>query len=529
MTDFFNKKTALISFFILIAVQMLCYNYIDYIQMEPRSIHSWRQSDCLSFVLNFYNGRTTFFEPGVNNLGPTGDGKTASDFPMVQYAVAQIWKVTGISTSVYRFINLGFLILGLFYIYNLYTYWFKERYWLAILATGLIFTSTLLAYYGPTPLSDIQALGLSCVGFYYFVVWLDDPKKKYFIVSIIVFTIAGLLKMSSAFIFAIAISYWFIRLISDGGENKKGLVSISTVGSLILPFIPWVLWYLYVGHYNTIHPNDYFLIGVLPVWIVPEHHIIEILEGFKKDILPIVFNVQFLSCLAIILVAGFILHIKSLFKEASLRILMPVLCILSYMILFFKVFGEHDYYLINTLPVLVILLGLLLKYALDRFPVFFDKKVVQAGFVLILCIFTHQTAVLTRARIEMKGWGFDSFVLTQERKEYFEWNSWYDRSHYAILESIKERTLDSISLTKDQKVLCLGDLTINRSLFLLNRLGYTSFRQEIGKIDEFIAFQKEKGLHFLIVIDWDNLPKEKLAPYLKNKVYEKENMSIYKF
>lgn len=528
MTDYFNKKTAFISFFIMIAVQMLCYNYIEYLRMEPRSIHSWRQSDCLSFIINFYNGRTTFLEPGVSNLGPTGDGKVASDFPIIQYTVAQIWKVTGISAPVYRLINLGFLVLGLFYIYKLYSYWFQERYWLALLTTGLIFTSTLLAYYGPTPLSDIQALGLSCVGFYYFILWLDKKQQRNFIAFILLFAFAGLLKMSSAFIFAIALAYWLIRLLFGSVESKKELFSIRIVIGVLLPFIPWSLWYIHGGYYNYIHPNKYFLIGIAPIWIVPESQWSELLFLFRKDILPIVFNPFVLILLGLILISFFIIRIKSFFNEVYLQMLIPVLMLFCYLILFFQVFGEHDYYLINMLPVLIISIGLGIKMILDHFPLFFNYKAVQISMVLIIVILTHETAVFNRARIEMKGWGFDSMVLTKERRDYFAWNSWHDRLLYQDLEGIKEQTLDSIGLTQDQKVLCLGDETINRSLFLLNRLGYTSFRQEMGEIDQFIDNNKEKGLHYLIIIDWDKLPKEKLAPYLKNKVYEKGSASIYK-
>lgn len=528
MTHFFNRKTAFISFFIMIAVQMLCYNYIEYLRMEPRSIHSWRQSDCLSFIINFYNERTTFLEPGVSNLGPTGDGKVASDFPIVQYTVAQIWKVTGIRTSVYRLINLVFLVLGLFYIYKLYLYWFQDLYWLALLSTGIIFTSTLLAYYGPTPLSDIQALGLSCAGFYYFILWLDKKQPRNFVAFIALFTFAGLLKMSSAFIFAIALAYWLIRLWFGNDENRKQLFSIRIVIGFLIPFIPWSIWYVYGAYYNTIHPNNYFLIGIAPIWIVLKSQIPELLFLFKKDVLPIVFNPYLLSFLGLMLLAILTLRIRSFFHENYLRLLIPILVLFLYLLLFFQVFGEHDYYLINMLPILVISIGLLIKMVLKRFPDFFNYKAVQIGIFLILVFLTHETAVFTRARINFTGWGFDSLVLTQERRDYFGWNSWHDRLQYEDLEGLKEETLDSIGLTNDKKVLCLGDGTINRSLFLLNRIGYTSFRQDLDRIDEFIEKNKRKGLHYIIIIDWNNLPKEKLAPFLKNKVYERGSASIYK-
>jgi len=529
MNHFFSKKTSVFVFFAMISIQMLCYNYIDYIQMEPRSLHSWRQADCLSFVLNFYNGTTTFMEPGVNNLGITGDGKIASDFPIIQYAVAQIWKVTGVNTPIYRLVDLCFLILGLFYIYKLYSYWFKDKNWLAVVLTGIIFTSTILAYYGPTSLSDIQALGLSCAAFYFFIVWLDHKKKKELVIALSLFAFAGLLKMSSAFIFAIALAYLIIRLLFGQKEDKKDLLSLSTLLLLFLPFIPWIVWYSHVHQYNQIHPNDFFLIGILPIWEIPRLEINYIMARLFGELMPYVLSVSVLFILFIAVLTWFLTRIKSFFTESYLRLLIPLLALASYILLFFKVFSVHDYYLLNMMPILVIVLGLITKYALEEYRAFFDYKAIQMSFILVLVILTHQTAVITRARIELKDWGYAPVVLAAEKYDFLKWNSYYDRSRYEIVETIEERQLDSLGIDKTKKVMCLGDHTINRSLYVIDRLGFTSFNINIDNAHHFIQNKKAEGLlDYIILIEPDWLSKENLTPFLKNKVYEKGGTSIYK-
>lgn len=529
MSHFFSNKIAYVIFFIMIGVQMLCYNYIDYLQMEPRSLHSWRQSDCLSFVLNFYNGRTTFTEPGVNNLGITGDGKIASDFPIIQYSVAQVWKVTGVSTPIYRLVDLFFLIVGLLYIYKLYCYWFKDKNWLALLMTGILFTSTILAYYGPTSLSDIQALGLSCAAFYYFIVWLDSKKKLDLGIALFLFAFAGLLKMSSAFIFAIAIAFLIIRLLFGDKEEKKGLLSVFSIIVLILPCIPWFAWYLHVHHYNQIHPNDFFLIGVLPIWEIPRADINYTIARLLGELMPYALNISILFVLLVALGAWFLTRIQYFFTESYLRLLIPLLALLSYIILFFQVFTVHDYYLLNMMPVLVIVLGLYIKYLLHDQSSFFEHRAVQVSLVLFLILLTHQTGVITRGRIEAKDWGYAPVAITAEKYDFLKWNTYYDRSRYEIVETIEESKLDSLGINKSQKVMCLGDHTINRSLYLIDRLGFTSYNVNIDNAHDFIADKKSKGLiNYLILIEPDWLSKENIAPFLKNKVYEKGGTSIYK-
>ena len=152
-----TKSIVILLFFFLI--QMFCYNYQTILTIHPRTIHAWRQSDCLNFTLNYYNNRATFWEPRVNNISNKGDSKTASDFPLVQYSVAQIWKVFGKSIMLFKLIDVGFLLLGLIYLFKLTYYWTKD-FFLSIIISALIYTSPILAYYGPSFINEIQAFGL---------------------------------------------------------------------------------------------------------------------------------------------------------------------------------------------------------------------------------------------------------------------------------------------------------------------------------------------------------------------------------
>src|SRR5688572_28598403 len=212
-------------FFLVIITQMLAYNYPYILQIEPRNHHSFRQFDCLSFAQSFYNDRGTLMEPCLNNLGDNGNGKTASEFPIIQYFIGNLWKLTGVNTFTYRFLNLLFLFTGLFFVYKLFYEEFKNKVF-AYLVSAFIFTSPILSYYGVSVLSDVQAFSLSLIGFYFFYSWTKSKEKIYFTLFLLFFLFAGLLKVSSAILYMICILYWLIGLVEEkrNGSNLRRLI-----------------------------------------------------------------------------------------------------------------------------------------------------------------------------------------------------------------------------------------------------------------------------------------------------------------
>ena len=80
-------------FGLLILVLSIIYNYPYFLFQPPQSLHQWRQCDCLSITMNFYQDDNAFLQPAVHNLGHDGTGKTVSECPIIYYsiALALIW------------------------------------------------------------------------------------------------------------------------------------------------------------------------------------------------------------------------------------------------------------------------------------------------------------------------------------------------------------------------------------------------------------------------------------------------------
>ena len=109
---YFKKYSAFV-FAVLFVAFAFIYQFDDILFMRPQSVHQWRQCDCLSFALNYYNEDVNFFTPQLHFLAGDGTGKTVSDCPLIYYSVAQLWKVFGYHEFIYRLLVLIICFVGL--------------------------------------------------------------------------------------------------------------------------------------------------------------------------------------------------------------------------------------------------------------------------------------------------------------------------------------------------------------------------------------------------------------------------------
>jgi hypothetical protein len=523
MLKILNYKHLL--FFLIIVLQMVIYNYPYIAKIEPRTVHAWRQFDCLSFAQSFYHDRGTLVEPCVNNLGSTGTGKAASDFPIVQFIIGNIWKITGVQTIIYRLVNLAFLIFGLFYIYKLFLQEFKNKIFAACFA-ALIFTSANLSYYGISTISDIQAFSLSMIGFYFFYNWVKIKNNRHFILFILIFSLAGLLKASSAIVYLLCLSY----LIFDGIENKKVKAELFNKQNLIkcfllfLPFLLWLAWFVYARNYNIKNKSSFFLVGTLPIWDLQQQRINDNFNSLIYNLLPQILNPLILLAVFVFIIRNSFLNLKKHFS-ASLMLIGCVFVFILYILLFFDAFDVHDYYLINTTGIFVIALFFIFKIIYDRY-VINNFKVVWSVLIIMLLYNTYTSGIKTWKKINCNVNNIENSIVFNafEQKNFF-WIYWHDRQHYKALED-KALDIKKIGVLGSDTIFCLGDETINRSLYLLDRVGYTSFNTDVEKAVTFVG--EHKNIKFIFLINPTLKKNPKLISLFNNKIFEKETLSIYK-
>ena len=80
------------------------FDYHKTTQLKPQSSHAWRQSDCASFALNYYNYNRFITHPRLHNR-LEGDGYMVGEFTGLYYVSAQLYKVFGVHDFIPRFLN----------------------------------------------------------------------------------------------------------------------------------------------------------------------------------------------------------------------------------------------------------------------------------------------------------------------------------------------------------------------------------------------------------------------------------------
>ncbi|MFV0269308.1 MAG: ArnT family glycosyltransferase [Draconibacterium sp.] len=178
----------------------LAYNYQEILFHRPYSNHTWRQADCLSITMNYYKENLNFFTPEVHWTGDKENGKTMSEFPIIYYTVAQLWKIFGQQEFISRLINILIVFSGLFSLFKLSGRILKDTFW-SFFIPLIVFTSPLLIFYTNNFLSNAPAFGLALTGTYFFYRYDEKHNKKWLILSMAFFTLSGLLKITSLIIF----------------------------------------------------------------------------------------------------------------------------------------------------------------------------------------------------------------------------------------------------------------------------------------------------------------------------------------
>lgn len=184
----------------------------------------------------------------------------------------------------------------------------------------------------------------------------------------------------------------------------------------------------------------------------------------------------------------------------------------------------HDYYFITPFILFIISLLFIAKTWIEKLSAN-NYTIMIFSLALIVAVNSYTTGIKTWKKINDNVNDSSDYIVFNEfeRKNNF-WIYWLDREQYKLLEK-KDLPLDSLGITFYTPVFCVGDNTINRSLYLLNRRGYTNFNTSVNDTPHFLGQHPE--IKFVILIDPHLRKEEVLRSILTKKIFEKENISIY--
>ena len=190
-------------FWVTIILMAFVYNFNDIIFSRPVGIHQWRNCVSAGYALNYYHG-ADFLEPQTE--GFVSNDKRSNvvllEAPILYYAVGVIYKIFGNQEFLYRLFNTLIGFIGLFYLFKTAKLYLNNLIY-SLSIPIILFSSTVYIFYMSNFIPDATGLALSLIGFYFFYKFYDSNSKSYkdLLFSMIFFSIAGLLKAQSLYIY----------------------------------------------------------------------------------------------------------------------------------------------------------------------------------------------------------------------------------------------------------------------------------------------------------------------------------------
>jgi len=494
--------------------------------MRPSSIHLWRQADCLSFTLNYYQENRPFFEPAIHFSGSNGTGKTVSEFPIIYYSVAQLWKIFGQKESIFRLVNLLLVYLGLFYLFKLLKELLGSGFW-GLYIPVFLFTSPVLVSYSISFLSNAPAFGCALTACYFYWRHYKTGKYQLLILSMLLFLLGGLMKITALTSFVAILGIHFLQLIEV--IIKKNRRHIRRMLTDLVPFLTVIIllfsWVMFTKHYNQLNLSGLFLQDVFPIWKLDPEKISDTAYKFYHNLLPRFFP-------KLMLVAIFILFIINIVRYKitnQFLLLFNVLVFIGtvlYLILWFKAFDVHDYYMLNLLIFPVATLVTFFDLLKNNAHKLFHGKPLKFLALALLLFSVYNAYVQNRMRYDKEDlFVKNSFLLDKAAIDYWDWQHWsnsiYKKPYHTITPYLR-----SIGIDRDDKVISMPDTSPNITLYLMDQKGYTEFG--------FVYEGKKRMEHFIsigakyLIIHRAFLDKVRyLKPFLKKKMGTYQDIEIY--
>lgn len=491
---------------ILIFCLSIYYNYQEILFMRPQGIHQWRQCYGLSFTMNYYQDNNPLLQPTLHFLGRDATGKTAGEFPVLYYLTAKLWKIFGYHEYIFRLVNLSIFFIGLIALMKIFEEILHDSFY-AIGFSLLLFTAPVLVYYANNFIPNTPSLGLVFLAWYLFWLFYKKERSVFLWFSMLAFALAGLIKVT-AILSLVALSAIFFFEIAGIAKFRKGKKLFHKPWIQWIPFIlafgAIFSWYLYANLYNRRHNADLLAVGILPVWdIKPDDmhmHLLGIREQFKWS-----YYNKSMYALILLILAFIIVRLRKANNFMLLMTAFVFIGMISYIIFFFKMLFQHDYYVTDLyifIPIIFLTSFCILK---NHYARWFSSFIIRLGIIIILLI----NAGFTKDRMHERfsGWMNDNYLQNIQRFE--------NITPY----------LRSIGIGPDDKVLCLPDPSPIITLYFMNQKGWTDYSTDLDSTR--ISYKINAGADYLFIYIDSLYALPDIKPFLKNKIGEINNINIY--
>ena len=321
--------------------------------LDIQGIHAWRQSATMWNVKNFARHDANILNPRLSKWNTiTNDNIVRLEFPILQWSIAMVYKTLGERIIFMRLIMFGIGLFSAFGLFRIINYETKN-----ILAAGLTASlvqfSPLFYYYNINPLPDLLAMCMSIWYIYFIRRHRVEGKSKHLLFAGFFIMMACLAKLPYLMFSIISVYYFLVDIIRK--SDKKS--AFTTAAYLLMFLIAPICWYSWVmqswstgGALSGVFEKGLF---TPKNWEIFLHHIYDVFPYrlLSWPVYPILFM-------------GFI-YIWRKRKEQSWMWSIIFIVLIYFIFQLSTINIQHDYYIIPFIPVVYLIIGFGVTYALE--------------------------------------------------------------------------------------------------------------------------------------------------------------------
>lgn len=309
--------------------------HLAFLNYPPSGAHVWRQCNTLGMSRNFSDESMNILQPRIDRRNET-DGITGSHFPLYEWILGGIQKITGEHYWIFRFYSLIIFSISMLYFQKfLISQGIDDK--LSFLG-GLLLLSVPQFYYDSiNAMPDILALTLSLISLNLYISHSKTGKISNLTGAVILGCLSGMVKFQ----------FLIIPLASLAFYHWKNRKIIHVLISYILILIPVYLWYQYAIELTRKSNLKEFGLWIKP--ISTEEKLQTFWSNLSSDFPEMIIGWP----LAILLIYLFVKFIIAKKYEPNLFIILWGLGFIIFYMVAIERMMHHSYYFMALIPLIV--------------------------------------------------------------------------------------------------------------------------------------------------------------------------------
>lgn len=477
----------------LFVILLSFFYHQPFFKLPPVGTHVFRQCHTLAVARNFATESPNILLPRVDRRYNI-EGITGTNFPLYEWGLGMIWKITGVKENIHRFYSFAWFSLGVL------------GFSLLLVLLGFSQTTTFagslffafcpeIFYHSINALPDIAALSFSVWALYGFVKFEKEKRNSYLWLSYSCLLLAGLIKIYFLLAGVPIAIYLFISVL------KKETHWLTMIPGIVVILIISA-WYKYASWLT-----DYYGLYEFGLHTRTAGSLQEAIQIISKNLISDLPDVLLGYPLFILFIASLFLLIRKQFSKHEkiteskyfLPVLMWFIAIIPIHILLLNQMQHHQYYMLPYLipMILVSLIG---------FDILFNR------FKNLIWIFPILSLIWAGVRIIPSRWVPEKFGIPE------------------VFINQDSRTYLSAFLPSNAYTIAGPDPSGCVYFYFLDAKGGTfpNLKELIQDDAVFLKRMVSEGADYLLISDPNIAQNEQVIPFLGEKIAEKGEFVIYR-